>query len=358
MPWLKGMWEDGHIRINRPVKFVKPIILPGVFIHQTFYVDALNGSDRNNGETLSNAKATIQATVNLANAPTYATKNVDILVGNGNYEETVQVRRDGTGLDYEAMLWENMGSNCGYIGNLRILGNAGPHGAGYNKWTCGVGATEPCLYIGRPNVQIHGFNIQNDSGGVAAGLWGDGDEMFGHPQIAMPSIVAEDNYNNDDLLNGAGNNILISNCKLNSGGILNSGAKWVNVDGCHLEYCDYGVAMIGNSKGRASESLVSNSVFSMNTYDIEHGFAVTCWVDRCNFISNNATAHLFPLAAHAASTYCTMTNCYGDTLSKFCGGSATVAKNNGWDGAGIWCAEGCGSIAAMGAVANWLNYGS
>ncbi len=179
-------------------------------------------------------------------------------------------------------------------------------------------------------IEIHNFNIQNDSGGVAAGSWGDGDEMAGHSQIAMPSIVAEDEYNDDTLLAGAGNNVLINNCRINSGGILNSGAKWVQVYNCHLEYCDYGVAMIANSKGRASESLVKGCVFSANTIDVQHGYAVTCWVDECRFVSQLSTYHLAPLAAHAASTYCTISNSVGETEDKFTGGDA--AKNSGWDG--------------------------
>ena len=362
MPHVKGIWEGGHIRVDRNIKFANQVIMPGNFTHQIFYVDALNGSDSDNGETLSNAKATIQAAVTLANSPTYATKNVDILVGNGLYEETVQITRAGTGLLEGAMLWQNMGSNCGYIGTLRIIGNSGVFGTGYNKWTCGAAATTPNLYIGRPNVEIHGFNMQENSDATTtAGNWGDGVEMGGHSQAGMPVICVEDQYNGETigtLLNGAGNNVLISNCRINSGasGILNSGAKWVQVLNCHLEYCTNGVAMIANSKGRASESLIRGSQFSMNTYDVLHGYAVTCWVDRCDFVSNNATAHLYPLAAHAASTYCTMTNCTGDTISKFCGGSATVAKNNGWDGNFLTCSEGTGSIPAMGATANW-NHG-
>jgi len=363
MAWLKGVRRAGAVVINTPVDFQKRIRLPDEFNKTRVYVDKNNGSSSNGGSSWSDAVDTIQAGVDIGNALEYATYDVDILVANGYYEETVEIKWAALGMsaaqNTEALLWQNMGYNCGYLGTLRLIGTSGVLGAGHIKWTCGAAATQPVLYIGRPNVEIHNFNIQENSDATTtAGLWGDSDEMSGHSQVGMPAILAEDEYNDDNLVAGAGNNVLIQNCRINSGecGILNSGAKWVNVVNCHIEYCTYGVAMIANSKGRASESFVKGSTFSMNTYDILHGYAVTCWVDRCDFVSNNATAHLHPLAAHAASTYCTMTNCTGDTVSKFCGGSATVAKNNGWDGNNLICSEGTGSIPAMGATANW-NHG-
>jgi len=326
-----------------------------------YFVDTNNGSDEGEGHSWSSARATIQSAVTSANSNKHRTDNVDIYVANGYYEETVEIKHAALGLSSaqatEALLWQNMGYNCGYLGRLRIIGASGVYGAGHVKWTCGTTATQPNLYIGRPNVEIHGFNFQmNETGGVAAGAWGDGDEMSGHAQIGMPAIVAEDEYNDDTLLAGAGNNVLINNCRINSGaaGVLNSGAKWVMVTNCLLEYCSAGVAMIANSKGRASESLVQNCRFSMNTNDVLHGHAVTCWVDRCDFISNNATYHLAPLAAHAASTYCTMTNCSGDTVAKFTAGDD--AKNAGWDGNGLLTGDkGPGSIPDMSTASGFIN---
>jgi len=296
-----------------------------------YFVDANKGSDDNNGESWEAAKLTIQAAVTLANSVKHATDNVDILVANGYYEETVQITRAGTGLLETAMLWQNMGYNCGYIGTLRLIAGSGVHNAGYVKWTCGTTATTPPLYIGRPNVEIHGFNIQENSDETTtAGLWGDSVEMSGHAQISMPAILVEDEYNGETigtLLHGAGNNVLIKNCRINSAGVLNSGAKWVNVENCILEYGEYGVAMIGNSKGRASESHVNNCLFSQKTYDIVHGYAVTCWVDNCRFASTSTT-HLFPLAAHAASTYCHIAKSQGQTEAIWNG--SDNAKNSGW----------------------------
>jgi len=322
-----------------------------------YFVDANNGSDTNSGESWKSPKLTIQAAVTLANSAKHALDNVDIFVANGNYAEAVTVTRAGTALTSTAMLWENMGSNCGYIGTLRIIGNAGVIGAGHNKWTCGTASFEPCLYIGRPNVEVHGFNFQeNSSETTTAGLWSTTTESGGHSQIGMPAIHVQDQYNNTTLLNGAGNNVLIKNCRINSGavGVLNSGAKWVHVIDCHIEYCTNGVAMIGNSKGRASESLVKGCAFSANTYDILHGYAVTCWVDNCRFVSELSTYHLYPLAAHAASTYCTMSNCCGETEDKFTGGDA--AKNSGWNGMNINIIEKgyTSGSANMAAAANFV----
>ncbi len=296
-----------------------------------FFVDANNGADTSNGTSWKTARATIQSAVTSANSAKHATDNVDIYVANGNYEEAVQITRAGTGLLEGAMLWQNMGSNCGYIGTLRIIGGAGVVGAGHNKWTCGTTSLEPCLYIGRPNVEIHGFNFQNnETGGVAAGLWSLTTESGGHAQIAMPAIHVQDEYNGETigtLLHGAGNNVLIKNCRVNSGGILNSGAKWVNIEDCLLEYGTYGVAMIANSKGRCSESHVNRCMFSQLTYDIIHGYAICCWVNDCRFLTVSTT-HLFPLAAHAASTLCVVSNSRGQTEAIWNG--SDNAKNNGW----------------------------
>ena len=300
-----------------------------------YFVDANNGSDHSDGESWKTAKATIQAAVTLANSPRHALDNVDIFVANGNYEETVLITRAGTELTDAAMLWQNMGSNCGYIGTLRIIGGGGVVGAGLPKWTCGTTALDPPLYIGRPNVEIHGFNIQNnETGGVAAGLWSLTTESGGHPQIGMPCIHVQDqyNYNHDGvgggaLLNGAGNNVLIKNCRINSGGVLHSGGKWVNVEDCLIEYGTHGVAMIANSKGKASESHVNRTQFSQLTYDITHGEAICCWVDGCRF-STVSTRHIFPLAAHTASTLCVVMNSCGQTEAIW---GTSQAKNNGWE---------------------------
>jgi len=333
MGHLHGPVIGGVIHVDQRVKFTKQLILPGVFTHQYFYVDGNNGSDNNNGETLSNAKASIQAAVNLANAPKYATKNVDIFVGNGNYEETVEITRAGTGLDYTAMLWENMGSNCGKIGTLRIVGPGGWLGTGYAKWTTGAAATQPGLYVGRPNVEVHNFNMQLDSDGtLTKATWGDGDEMAGHAHVGMPFICVEDQFNNDALLNGAGNNFLLNNCrvngggKANGGGLLNSGAKWVNVINCIFEYCaGYGIAHIGNSKGTASESHTRGVLFSQNTYDFAHGAAICLWINDCHF-ATASTKQLLGISPCAGATHSTIRDC---TVMNQNG--LEHALNSGWD---------------------------
>ena len=286
----------------------------------------------------ASARATIQSAVTSANSDKHRLDNVDIYVANGAYEEAVKITHTALGgtvaQKEESLVWTNMGLNCASIGTLRIIGGGGVSGAGYNKWTCGLTSLDPPLYIGRPNVEIHGFNIQEDSTEVTtAGLWSTTTESGGHAQISMPAIHVQDQYNIEAaeptqvLANGAGNNVLIKNCRINSGGILNSGAKWVNVEDCLLEYGTYGVAMIANSKGRASESHVKRCQFSQLTHDIIHGVAICCWVDECRF-STVSTTHLFPLAAHAASTYCVVSNSRGQTEAIWNG--TDNAKNSGW----------------------------
>ena len=296
-----------------------------------YYVDANNGSDNSDGFTWASARATIQSAVTSANSAKHALDNVDIYVANGAYEEAVKITRAGTGLLEGAMLWTNMGLNCASIGTIRIIGGGGVSGAGYNKWTCGTSSLDPPLYIGRPNVEIHNFNIQEDSTETTtAGLWSLTTESTGHAQISMPAIHVQDEYNGETigtLLHGAGNNVLIKNCRINSGGVLNSGAKWVNVEDCLLEYGTYGVAMIANSKGRCSESHVKRCQFSQLTYDIYHGYAICCWVDECRF-STVSTTHIMPLAAHAASTFCVVSNSRGQTEAIWNG--TDNAKNSGW----------------------------
>ena len=315
-----------------------------------YFVDGNSGSDNKySGTDWKAAFATLQGAVDKANSRMHRTDNVDIYVANGQYEETVQIRHSALNLSVAeakaGLLWTNMGLNCGTIGRLRIIGPGGVFGAGHAKWTCGTTATDPPLYIGRPNVEIHNFNFQmNETGGVAAGSWGDGDEMGGHGEIAMPAIFVEDQYNIDPLIpsqvlaNGAGNNVLINNCRVNSGGagVLNSGAKWVHVTGSMLEYCTHGVAMVGNSKGKASESLVYDSRFSQNYNDICHGVAICCWVDACRFLTVPTGYHIFPLAAHAASTFCVVSNSTGTTEAKW---GETLTKNSGWIAQNLTCTD-------------------
>jgi len=64
MAWLKGMVENGYVRINRSVKFMKDVQFAVVDPWSTvWYVDGNNGSDSNNGRGPAAAKATIQAAV-------------------------------------------------------------------------------------------------------------------------------------------------------------------------------------------------------------------------------------------------------------------------------------------------------
>jgi len=67
MAWLKGMVENGYVRINRPVKFMKSVKFSAIDPWSTvWYVDGTDGSDSNTGRGPAVAKATIQAAVTAA----------------------------------------------------------------------------------------------------------------------------------------------------------------------------------------------------------------------------------------------------------------------------------------------------
>lgn len=346
MAWLKGIRSRGVIQVRDNIDFLGSVSGSGNEFQRTkFYVNANDGSDGDSGESWDGAKATIQAAVTAANAPRYATKNVDIYVANGTYTENVSITRAGTGLTSTAMLWTGGGSNIGYIGTLRLIGTGGQGTGGGIYWGGVVGQTSPAptLYIGRPNVEIHNFATikSNDAGTTTAGNWGDGVEMSGDFHVGMPTILIEDNYNNDNLLGGAANNVLIKNCRVNGGGargaIMNLGANWIFLEDVFMEYgAEFGYCPKGSPKGSPSELFTTGCTFHQNTAaDILHSANIIHLVKDCDFKSNSSTTtkHLIRVGeGEAASQLCTIAGgtCADDTTGEF-----VDSSNGGWTLAGM-----------------------
>jgi len=309
--------------------------------HKTLYVDSNNGLDTYSGNSLSSAKATIQAAVTIANSSKYATQNVDIFVLGGIYTEVVNFSRTGTELGDAVMLWQSGGTNIGLIGTIRVIA------VGTVFLTGLATSVFPTISIGRPNVEIHNFaTIKMISDEDISEPWtAQSGSTVNH--VGMPAVFVEDNYNyNHDgvgggtLLYGAGNNVLINNCRINGGGktnggaVCNYGSKWIHVKNCLMEYGNaYGFASVGSQKGTCAECLTEGCTFQQNTdCDLMHGNNVIHWVRGCNFPSLTVTAYLVKNGPGGASILCAISDCSiaQDTLAEM-----VSAGNAGWAASGI-----------------------
>ena len=313
--------------------------------HLALYVDANNGSDNYSGRNLSKAYATIQKAVGVANSPTYATQNVDIFVYGGLYSENVNFSRAGTELGSDTMLWTAGGTNVGSIGRIRLIA------VGY-VWLGGpVGVAQPTISICRPNVEIHNFStikcLSTETITKTNWTFAEGSTSV---HMKMPVIGVSDDYNGSSLLNGAGNSVLINNCKINggtgAGGILNNGGKWVNVTNCMIEYyTEYGIANVGSSKGTAAEILTRGCDFHQqgaSSPALIHGQAVIWWVDACRFWDEAPSGGLLDRQAqNSASSFCWLTNCYAHDCDDF-----QATNNAGWDAAQIYTAINGGPLGS------------
>jgi len=233
-----------------------------------YFVDANNGSANNGGTSWTDASVTIQAAVTLANSDKHKLDNVDIYIANGAYAEEVSITRAGTGLGSGVMMWANQGRTIGGIGTLRLI-CVGSGAYLYGSTT----AETPVLEVGRPNVEIYNFRMIQGNTTVdnAAGAW-SGTESAGHATAGRPVVEFNSEYNTTTLLNGAANNCVLANCRVNAGGIadmgcvLVNGGNWCDVIDCTLEYGnDYGLGLCGNSRGWAAEGVYKNLIFRNNT---------------------------------------------------------------------------------------------
>ena len=233
-----------------------------------YFVDANNGADTSDGHSWQTARATIQSAVTSANSAKHALDNVDILIANGAYAEEVSITRAGTGLGSSVMMWANQGRTIGGCGTLRLIC------VGSGAYLYGSATAEtPVVEVGRPNVEIYNFRcIQgNTTVDNAAGSW-SGTESDGHATAGRPVVEFNSEYNASDLFNGAANNCVLANCRVNAGGIadmgcvLVNGGNWCDVYDCTLEYGnDYGLGLCGNSRGYGAEGVYRNLIFRNNT---------------------------------------------------------------------------------------------
>jgi len=316
----------------------------GVTVHM--FVSSNNGKRGNDGFSVDQAMVAIQDAVNVANSPDYATYNVDIHVLGGLYSENVNFSRAGSNLGYEAMLWTAGGTNVGAIGKIRLIAH------GY-VWLAGpVGVAQPTISISRPNVEVHNFTtikcLSTETITKTNWTFAEGGTSV---HMQMPVIGIDDNYNNDDLLNGAANSVLINNCKINggtgAGGILNNGGNWIHSTNNLIEYItEYGVAHVGSSKGTPAENLVQGCNFhqlNASATCVMHGSAVILWIVDCKCWDEDpgggATGgFLQKQAANANAQFGWINNCHSHDNGDFEG------NNTGFDATQIYTAVNGGPL--------------
>ena len=288
-----------------------PVALNGMgkaMPQKSYFVDGNNGSNGNTGLTPDDAFLTIQHAIDVVNVAANITIDCDILVMGGYYTETLWFKH--THMGTEELLWTNGGSNIGLVGKIRMIamGNAFIEG--------GTSAVVPTITIDRPNVEIHDFEMiyLTTTETVTSGNWTlpSTGTVSGY---AMPCVYTGDDYNYPDGSReySAGNKVLINNCRINAGtgdiAVMSHGAKHVYVTNCIIEYAgDYGIAMIGSSKGAGAECKIAHCVFNQNDTDIYFQAQVTNFIHDCLFMNDGATDHF---AGGSGCSYNWIDNCAG-----------------------------------------------
>jgi len=315
-------------------------------VNKHLFVSSNLGRRGNDAKSKGQAVSTIQTAVEIANSPDNCLENIDIHILGGQYVENVHFSREGSNLDYLAMLWAEGGKNAGRIGTIRLIAH------GYVWLNTSVISQQPAISICRPNIEIHDFmtiKIDPEVGGypITAGNWtfANGDTN-GH--VKMPVIGISDNFNNSDLLHGAANNVLISGCKINggtgAGGILNDGGNWIRVENCKIEYYhDYGVAHIGSEKGHCAENLIYGCDFAGPQYSgaaVLHDNLVYSLIDRCIFRDPDGNSVLALLSGGTVAIECLISNCQVHDEADLV--SAAPASNIGFDAVNITTVSGGG----------------
>ena len=309
-------------------------------VRKHLFVSDNNGKRGNDGKSVGQATKTIQAAVDIANSPDNCLHNVDIHVLGGLYSENVNFSRAGSNLGSDVMLWTAGGTNVGGIGQIRLIAH------GYT-WLGGpVDVAQPTISICRPNVEIHNFTtikcLSTETITKTNWTFAEGGTSV---HMQMPVIGISDDYNASDLLYGAGNSVLIKNCKVNggtgAGAILNNGGKWVHVVDSLLEYyTEYGVAHVGSSKGSPAENLIRGCGFHQQVSGAAcvHGCSIIQWIDNCDFWDESPTKVLQRQAANANAQFCWIGNCRVHDEADL------IGNNTGWDAVQIYSASGGGPM--------------
>jgi len=329
------------------------------FPRNYLYVDANNGTTGAAGTSADNATAAIQEAVDIANGDdSYFTRDTDIFVAGGFYEENVRITKSAAvtaGAGSDELLWTAGGTNVGGINKIRIIAT------GYtflqSPALISTAVAEPALYFGRPNVEVHNFTTikcgtTTGTHPITKTNWVDGDGGTS-VHMLMPTVLFSDDYNvdsGDTLDYGAANACLLNNCKVNggtgAGGVLNNGGNWNHVTNCLIEYyTEYGIAHVGSSKGTAAENLTRGCNFHQqgaSSPALVHGQAVIWWVDDCNFWDEDPSGGLLDRQAqNSASSYCWLTNCRAHDVDDF-----QATNNAGWDAANIYTAINGGPLGS------------
>ena len=286
----------------------------GSFLHpprKVYFVNAQSGLDGNSGRSWDDAFLTIQAAVTKANSPEQYVNDIDIYVGHGTYEETVEFTRAGSGVSATIMQAANG------MGTIRLIGRDSV------LLRNGTTAVKPALYVGRPNVEIYNFGmIQNTSTQAkTAGTWYSGDLGGGTviSEAGLPAVFVERRY--DGTGTGVHNsgyavNFKIVNCRIrgdlktDQGAILITAAVAGLVKNCVITTGDnYGLALIANSLGSPVRWLIEDCIFERNVdADILHSNWFDCHVRRCTF-GNASVTKILSRTAGGASERSTISDC-------------------------------------------------
>jgi len=322
------------------------------------FVSSLIGARGADGKSKGQSVNTIQAAINIANSPDNCLENIDIHILGGLYSENLSFTRAGSNLGSDAMLWADGGMNVGNIGKIRLIAH------GYVWLGSPVGVAQPTISVARPNIEVHNFEtikcLSTETITKTNWTFAEGGTSV---HMQMPVIGVSDDYNNSDLLYGAGNSVLINNCKINgnanAGGILNNGGKWIHTTNCLVEYVkEYGVAHVGSSKDAPAENLIRGVNFhqlAASATCVMHGSVVILWIDNCKCWDENpggaATAgFLQKQTANSNAQFGWVNNCHSHDNGDFEG------NNTGFDATQIYTAVNGGPLGSNDLTGdNWVS---
>ncbi len=235
----------------------------------TYYVDQYAGSDSQTGlGSWRNAKATLQAGVTAAITTDNCYKDVDLIVGPGEYDEQVTV-----GCSTTACQASSGDTWLGYkIGRFRIIcmGKA----VVIKNSTLDSSHT---LNVLRMKTEIYGGTWRNyvNSGDFAA--------------IHFERLNSGD-YG--DVINAKVVGAKIEGRSSAQIGIDCDAAQYVWIEDCWFSGWDTGVLIAGNGLGSCVETVVKGCYFRGNTNDILMGASQFTMIEDCKFMDDSTTKYI------------------------------------------------------------------
>ncbi len=238
---------------------------------KTYFVSQAHGSDGNNGlGGWESAKETFQAGITAAISVDNKYKDVDLIVGPGEYDEEAVV-----GCSTTACQASSGDTWLGYkIGRLRII--------------C---MGKACVFKNSGVLTGHTLNVLRMKTEIYGGTWRNYTVDTAYSAIHFERLNSGD-YG--DVINAKliGAKIEGRQATATNRGVDLDAAQYVWIEGCWFSGWDTAILVAGNGLGSCVETVIKECYFRGNTNDILMGASQFTVVDNCKFIDDTTSKYI------------------------------------------------------------------